>query len=141
LRDLLAAAPPDAVFYVCGPHRLVDAVARNAEKVGIDTARILVERFAASIAPDAKPVEVELRRSGKTLQVPSDQTILDAALAAGVEAPYSCRAGNCKTCAVKVLEGEPDHRDTALTPAERERQHLMCPCISRARGERLVLDL
>jgi hypothetical protein len=141
IEALLAAAPPDAVFYVCGPYRLVDAVARNAEKAGIDTARIRVERFTASIALDAKPVEVELRRSGKTLQVANDQTILDAALAAGVEAPYSCRAGNCKTCAVKVLEGEPDHRDTALSPAERERQHLMCPCISRAKGERLVLDL
>ncbi len=141
IEALLAAAPPDAVFYVCGPHRLVDAVAKNAEKVGIDTARIRVERFAASIALDANPVEVELRRSGKTLHVTANDTILDAALAAGVDAPYSCRAGNCKTCAVKVLEGEPDHRDSALSPAEREQQHLMCPCISRAKGERLVLDL
>lgn len=136
---LLAAAPPEAVFYVCGPHRLVDAVAKGAASVGIDRARIRVECFAASIPLDAKPVEVELRRSGKTLQVGSDQTILDAVLAAGVAAPHSCRAGHCRTCAVKVLAGEPDHRDTALSPAERE--HSMCPCISRAKGERLVLDL
>jgi ferredoxin-NADP reductase/predicted pyridoxine 5'-phosphate oxidase superfamily flavin-nucleotide-binding protein len=141
IEALLAAAPPDAVFYVCGPQRLVDAVARNADMVGVDSARIRVERFAASIALDAQPVEVELRRSGRTLQVASNQTILDAVLAAGVDAPYSCRAGNCKTCAVKVLEGEADHRDIALSAAEREQQHLICPCISRAKGERLVLDL
>jgi ferredoxin-NADP reductase/predicted pyridoxine 5'-phosphate oxidase superfamily flavin-nucleotide-binding protein len=138
---LLAAAPPDAVFYVCGPQRLVDAVARAAESAGIEPARIRVERFAASIAPDAEPIEVELRRSGRTLRVAADQTILDAALAAGIDARHGCRAGNCGTCAVRVLEGQPDHRDSALSQAERERQHLMCPCVSRANSERLVLDL
>jgi len=138
---LLAAAPADAVFYVCGPHRLVDAVADAAGALGIGSARIRVERFAASIAPDAKPVEVELRRSGKTLQVAADQTILDAALAAGVDAPYSCRAGDCKTCAVRVLDGEPDHKDSGLSPTERDQHRLMCPCVSRAKGNRLVLDL
>jgi predicted pyridoxine 5'-phosphate oxidase superfamily flavin-nucleotide-binding protein/ferredoxin len=56
-----------------------------------------------------------------------------------VDAPHGCRAGHCRTCAVEVLAGEPDHRDTALLPAERE--HSMCLCISRANGERLVLDL
>lgn len=138
---VLAAAPADAMFYVCGPHRLVEAAMRAAAALGIEADRMRIERFAASISPDAKPIEVELRRSGKTLQVAKDQTILDAALAAGVDAPYSCRAGNCKACAVKVLDGEPDHRDSALSPAERDAQRLMCPCISRARGERLMLDL
>lgn len=138
---LLTAAPPEALFYACGPHRLLDAVARCAGKAGIDPARVRVERFAASIAPDAGPIEVALRRSGRTLQVARDQTILDAALAAGVEARYGCRAGTCGTCAVAVLEGEPDHRDRVLSPAEREHGHLMCPCISRATGGRLVLDL
>ena len=138
---VVSAAPSDAVFYVCGPHRLVDAVVAAAARLEIDADRIRVERFAASIAPDAKPIEVELRRSGRTLQVASDQTILDAALAAGVDAPNSCRAGNCKTCAVRVLDGEPDHRDSVLSPAERDEHRLMCPCISRAKGERLVLDL
>jgi hypothetical protein len=141
IEALLAAAPADAVFYVCGPHRLVGRVLKTAETLEIDAARVHVEHFAASIAPEAKPIEVELRRSGKTLQVASDQTILDAALAAGVDAPYSCRAGNCKACAVKVLDGEPDHRDAALSPAERDQHRLMCPCISRAKGGRLVLDL
>jgi ferredoxin-NADP reductase/predicted pyridoxine 5'-phosphate oxidase superfamily flavin-nucleotide-binding protein len=138
---VLAAAAPEAVFYVSGPHRLIDAVVKSAAMLGFDVGRIRIERFAASIAFDAKPVEVELRRSGKTLQVASDQTILDAVLAAGVEAPYGCRAGHCRTCAVKVLDGEPSHRDTALSLDERGEQRLMCPCISRAIGDRLVLDL
>ncbi|TDJ25609.1 MAG: 2Fe-2S iron-sulfur cluster binding domain-containing protein, partial [Gammaproteobacteria bacterium] len=53
----------------------------------------------------------------------------------------SCKAGNCKSCAVKVLSGEPDHRDSALSTLEREEQRLMCPCVSRATGDHLVLDI
>jgi hypothetical protein len=40
-----------------------------------------------------------------------------------------------------VLEGIPEHRDSVLTKAERERAGLMCICVSRAQSERLVLDL
>lgn len=141
IHRVLSTAPVDAVFYVCGPHRLIDAAVRTGAALGIDPDRIRVERFAASIAPDARPIEVELRRSGRKLHVSSDQTILDAALTAGIEAPYSCRAGTCKTCAVKVLDGEPEHRDSALSPAERDRHRLICPCVSRAKSDRLVLDL
>ena len=141
IHRVLSTAPVEAVFYVCGPHRLIDAAVRTGAALGIDPDRIRVERFAASIAPDARPIEVELRRSGRKLRVSSDQTILDAALAAGIEAPYGCRAGTCKTCAVKVLDGEPEHRDSALSPAERDRHRLICPCVSRAKSDRLVLDL
>ena len=67
--------------------------------------------------------------------------VLDAMLDAGVNALYSCRVGVCKTCAVKVLDGEADHRDSALSTAERDQDQLMCPCVSRASGECLVLDI
>ncbi len=86
-------------------------------------------------------VEVKLRLSNKVVQVPGNQSVLDAVRGAGVDAAFDCRAGNCKTCAVRVLEGDPDHRDTALSEAERERGKLMCICVSRANSERLVLDL
>lgn len=137
---ILAAAPTDAMIYVCGPARLIDAVELAAALLHIAPHRIRFERFVAHVHADSRPIEVELRRSGRRLNVPAHQTILDAMLEAGIDAPFSCKAGTCKTCALKVLAGEPDHRDCALTPAERERQGLICPCISRARGEFLALD-
>ena len=141
LAQILAAAPADSVFYLCGPARLLDAVTGVARNLGISCERIRFERFEAAIAADAKPVQVELRRSGLQLQVPADQSILDAVLEAGVDAPYSCKLGDCKTCAVKVLEGEAEHRDNSLSDYEREQQGLMCPCVSRATGDKLVLEL
>lgn len=141
LSSILQSAPKDAVFYVCGPDRLIEAVSAVAEVLDIEQDRVVSERFSAVIATDAKPIIVNLKQSGKQLEVAADQTILDAVLEAGVETPFSCRVGGCKSCAVKVLEGEPDHQDTALTEAEREDDQLMCPCVSRAKGEHLVLDI
>jgi ferredoxin-NADP reductase/predicted pyridoxine 5'-phosphate oxidase superfamily flavin-nucleotide-binding protein len=139
---LLDALAPDTVIYVCGPARLMEAVLAAARHRNIDPEQVRFERFAAP-TPKAedRPIIVELRRSGKTLQVRADQSILDAAIEAGVDPLYDCKAGICGTCAVKVLAGEPDHRDTALSPAERDRAGLFCTCVSRARGDRLVLDL
>lgn len=136
---ILSTSPADAVFYVCGPHRLIDDVVKQAEALQINPERIRFERFSAAPAANAQPIEVELRRSGVQIQVGRDQSILDAMLDAGVDAPFSCKAGICKSCAVTVLEGEPEHRDSVLTPAEQ--QTSICPCISRAKGKRLVLDI
>ncbi len=141
IERILSTAPHDSVFCVCGPARLIDAVERIATSLGIATDRIRFERFIAAVPTHSKPIHLELRRSGKQLRVPAEQSILDAMLEAGIDAPYSCKAGSCKTCVVKVLAGEPDHRDSALSVDERESQRLMCPCISRAQSDHLSLDI
>jgi len=139
--ELLSSAPVDAIFYVCGPERLIDAVSTAATELRIDAHRIRYERFSAAAIIDAKPIQLELRRSGKQIEVAAGQSILDAMLDAGVDALYSCRSGSCRTCAVKLLDGEPDHRDSALSEIEREQDRLFCPCVSRAQGDNLVLDI
>jgi ferredoxin-NADP reductase/predicted pyridoxine 5'-phosphate oxidase superfamily flavin-nucleotide-binding protein len=141
IEQLLSAAPEDAIFYICGPERLIDAVSAAAAELNIDAHRIRYERFSAAAITNSKPIQLELRRSGKQIEVQADQSILDAILDAGIEAAYSCRTGSCKTCAVKLLEGKPDHRDAALSTVEHERDQLFCPCVSRAQGDKLVLDI
>jgi ferredoxin-NADP reductase/predicted pyridoxine 5'-phosphate oxidase superfamily flavin-nucleotide-binding protein len=141
IEQLLSEAPADAIFYICGPERLIDAVSAAATKLNIDPHRIRYERFSAAAIADSKPIQVELRRSGKQIKVAADQSILDAILDAGINALYSCRSGSCRTCAVKLLDGEPDHRDAALSETERKQDQLFCPCVSRAQGDNLVLDI
>ncbi len=141
IERVLTAAPDDAVFYVCGPGRLIDAVVRAASGLKINADRIRFERFASGVPADSRPIQLELRRSGKQFQVPAHQSLLDAMMEAGVDASFGCRAGSCKSCAVKVLAGEPDHRDSTLSAAEREGERLMCPCVSRATSDHLVLDV
>jgi len=139
---LLTDAPGDAVFYVCGPDRMLEAIRRAAADLGIAANRVRFERFVARSAESGDTAfDVHLARSNKTVRVESDQTILDALIDADVDADYSCRSGTCGTCAVKVLDGSPLHRDSTLSDAERDQAGLMCTCVSRAASERLVLDL
>lgn len=134
-------APRDAVFYICGPAGLIAAARNAAEHRGIGKERVRFEHFTIQASVADQAVEIELRSSGRILHVPADQTVLQALQHAGVAVRHECGAGTCGTCAVKVLEGVPDHRDTVLTPAEKDQAGLMCVCISRAKTNRLVLDL
>ncbi|MEU9110496.1 PDR/VanB family oxidoreductase [Streptomyces sp. NPDC048483] len=140
LAAVLADAPPHAAVYCCGPDPLMDAVAALLpEGLTLHT-----ERFApAAPAPAGEnaPFEVELRRTGRTVTVPADTSVLRAIRDQALpDLPYSCEQGFCGTCQQRVLAGEVAHRDELLTDAERDDSLLIC--VSRAReGERLVLDL
>jgi len=142
IEAVVARAAPEAVFYVCGPARMIEAVRAAAQAARIAAERVRFERFVAATARAGDmPVTVRLRKSRKVITVAADRSILDAVQAAGVDAPSSCRIGNCRTCAVKVLAGTPDHRDEALTSEERNGEGLMCICVSRATTSELTLDL
>jgi ferredoxin-NADP reductase/predicted pyridoxine 5'-phosphate oxidase superfamily flavin-nucleotide-binding protein len=141
LPALIAAAPGEAIFYVCGPARLIDAMHAAATACDVPPDRVRHERFAVPAVTGDRALVVELKRSGRTVQVRAEQSILDAVQAAGVDAPAACRTSTCGTCAVKVLDGEPEHRDSVLTREERTSGRKMCICVSRAHGERLELDL
>jgi len=140
MKQEMMQAENDTVFYVCGPSSLIDAVIALGHSLNIDPERIRFERFGHSISREAKPIRVEFSKSNAVIQVGKDQTILDAALAAGIEIPFSCKNGDCKTCAVKVIEGKVQHFDNSLSEHERLNENLMCPCVSRAIDDNLVLD-
>ena len=80
---------------------------------------------------------------GKTLFFPvgANEILLDAALRNGIKIPLDCREGVCGTCETRILEGEAAHNDQYLSDDEKAAQQTMMICVSRARGERLVLDL
>jgi len=139
---VLSAAPADAVFYVCGPEGLINDVRRMADRLKIDAKRVRYELFSTA-TPEAgdQVFQVHLARSGTDVTVAHDQTFLDALLDAGIDTDYGCKSGTCGACALKVLDGTPLHRDSVLSDGERQQAGLMCPCISRANGERLVIDL
>ncbi len=139
LTALLAAPIDETHVYVCGPAGMIRAARNLASKQGWRPEQIHFESFGGSAQADDRPIRVELARSQMSLQVAASQSILDAMLEAGAWAQYECKRGECGMCMTPVLEGEPDHRDVFLAESDRER--FMCTCVSRAKGDRLVLDL
>ncbi|GCB44143.1 flavodoxin reductases (ferredoxin-NADPH reductases) family 1 [Streptomyces sp. NL15-2K] len=68
-------------------------------------------------------------------------SVLEAVEDAGVPMMSSCEEGICGTCETMVLSGAIDHRDSVLNDQERAAGNSMMICVSRAKGDRLVLDL
>jgi ferredoxin-NADP reductase len=130
-------------YYACGPSPMLDAFTAACDTLGYGNAHI--ERFSA-----AQPVEeigsdrgftVRLQRSGKEFAIAPGQSILTVLLDAGMQPSFSCQDGFCGSCETAILEGEPEHRDSVLSDAERASGKTMMICVSGSRGDRLVLDL
>jgi ferredoxin-NADP reductase len=142
LEQLIRNANPTGTIFCCGPEPLIKAVETISRELGL--AEPHVERFspgeAVAQAGDSG-FEVELAKTGITLQVGPHQTILDAAEQSGVCLAASCREGVCGTCEIPVLAGEIDHRDSILSEAEKQAGRSMMICVSRARSTKLVLNV
>jgi ferredoxin-NADP reductase len=143
LATILAEPRDDVQIYSCGPGPLLDAL--ESASAHWPAGSLHTERFTAKDIPASAGAldsfEVVCQRSGITLKIGADQSILDAADHAGIKVLSSCRAGVCGTCDVDVLEGQPDHRDSVLSAAEKAENEFMLVCISRSLSPRLVLDM
>lgn len=137
--DLDFSVAEGTAVYCCGPASLLAAVEERSADWPVGALHI--ERFKPLAGGAAESFEVELASSGRTLTVPADRSVLATLRAAGLSVLSSCEEGTCGTCETGVLDGVPDHRDTVLTPAEREVGDIMMICVSRARTARLVLDI
>ena len=144
--DLHGALPgheEGLLVYCCGPEGLLAAVEEHT--ADWPAGALQVERFKAKTRPEPedgeRPLELFCQRSNTAVSVPADCSLLDALESAGISVPNSCRDGICGTCETKVIEGVPDHRDFLLSAAEQAAGKSMMVCVSRAKSDRLVLDL
>lgn len=141
---LLCDRPEDAEVYCCGPAGLISAVRTATSDWPPGTVHF--EYFAADPAlalneTSNRSFQVVIARTGAVYEVPPDKSILDVLLAHGIEVAHLCQEGYCGSCITSVLDGIPDHRDTVLDHAEKAGNRLITVCCSRAKSDRLVLDL
>ncbi|MCP2339779.1 PDR/VanB family oxidoreductase [Actinomadura rupiterrae] len=130
---LLASATPGTAVHVCGPSPMIDAI-RAALPAD---ATLHYERFAPAPITDGKPFEVELKSSGRVLQIPATRSALDVIKEEKPDVAYSCRQGFCGTCKTRILSGAADDR----APSDPAGDNTMLICVSRATQGRLTLDL
>jgi p-toluenesulfonate methyl-monooxygenase reductase component TsaB len=140
LQALLGESTWDAV-YACGPAGLLDAIEQATGHWPAGSVRM--ERFKAQAQDHSSHTafQLVLAKSQKTVEVGADESPLEALERIGIDHPYACREGLCGTCEVRVLEGQPDHKDNVLSAQERTAGQRFIPCISRCSGPQLVIEL
>ena len=123
LEEAIPALVPDAAevdgWFICGPGPMMDAAEGVLLDRGVPKERIHIERFTADRPPEAvaremaqlqtqaEGVSVSVTLDGRTRRVPfAAGNILDSARAAGLPAPFACKAGVCATCRAKVTKGK-----------------------------------
>jgi phthalate 4,5-dioxygenase reductase subunit len=131
--------PGRAQVYCCGPRGLMESVADMSghwptEAIHFESFGADASQFAANV-----PFTVQLQRSGTTVPVSADQSILEALRAHGHSVPSSCESGTCGSCRTRLIAGEVEHRDMVLLDEEKQDQIMVC--VSRSCGGELVLDL
>ncbi len=137
---VLEQRPLGTHVYLCGPDAMQRMFYDAALGLGYPRGNVHFERFSRVRHDDDKPFTVTLARQKRTIQVGALDSLLDALLQAGLDVPYSCRAGGCGTCCLPVIEGEVEHRDFFLSDEEKETHQEILPCVSRALTKHLVLD-
>ena len=152
LTSMIPAALVDHAF-ICGPEGMIGDVEATLRQLGLPEDRIHTERFLsvqggrprkrAKIAADAPPAHVAaLIVDGKRRNVPvaAGETVLDAALRAGMDLPFACKGGMCSTCRARIAEGEVSMDvNYSLEPWEIEAGFVLT-CQSHPKSARLVVD-
>ncbi len=141
LGHVVTSAPSGAGIYACGPAPMLDVIAKLVGER--EDVQLHVERFEPrpKVLSTPRPFSVLASRSGVSLDVASNRSLLQSLEAAGIRLPSGCRSGICGACEVPVIQGAVDHRDDVLTEQQRERSKVMMACVSRAADESLVLDV
>ncbi len=148
--QLLQALAPDLrerEVFTCGPPPYMGAVRQMLRAAGVDPARCHEESFELGGVPvmpavadaGASTFAVEFRRSGRVVECPADDTVLQAGLRAGVALPSSCGEGMCGTCKNTLLAGQVDMRHNGGIRPREIALHKILLCCSRPLGD-LVID-
>jgi ring-1,2-phenylacetyl-CoA epoxidase subunit PaaE len=156
---LLPVASMDEVF-ICGPEAMIEATEKALLDAGVRPDRVHTERFtsptlealspgqrqavvlghpavrtvgdvALTVVLDGKPHELRMNR---------EERVLDVALNAGLDLPWSCRGGVCCTCRAKVLEGAVAmEKNFTLEPWETDKGFVLS-CQARPTTDRVVVS-
>ncbi len=142
LAAAIAAAPPNAHLYCCGPNPMLKAFEAAVADRPHD--HVHVEYFTPKAEAEAGTLGgfwVELARSGEEYYIPEGKKILEVLYEAGVDVDYSCELGICGECVTRVISGIPEHHDSVLSEEEQATNEKVMICCAGCKSERLVLDM
>lgn len=133
-------------FFLCGPKGLMESARDILHSLGIPDTQILQESFGGgpstfgSADGERTTGTLSFARSHKSCGISTGRTLLEEAEANGIFIPFSCRQGQCGTCAVRLLRGDVHmEAEDGLSPQLKEQGYIL-PCVAHAGGD-ITLDI
>lgn len=145
--------------YVCGPNGIIKATEHACNTIGLPSENFHREYFTAKSAEDMESANVgntgqdellqpgeiatvEMKSEGKkiTFNCKYNETVLDAALNAGGDPPYSCLVAACSTCRALVKSGSVEMRDRDALSDKEIAKGFVLTCQAMPRSKNIVLD-
>jgi len=135
-------------YFICGPEGMMESVRRAMDKHAIDPLHVFQEYYhtpldrmleqlshekvqengqdISGISPDPHRVKIHLNDEWHQIEVKPEQSILDAALEHGLDAPYSCKGGICTTCKALCTSGKVGMKvDMGLSEQDKEDGYIL----------------
>lgn len=142
------AGSPAVESFICGPAPFMAVVKESLSEAGVPRERIHLEVFQslsgdpftddadAAVATlhddtDAATVHVDLDGHAHQLRWPRRATLVETMLAAGLDVPYSCREGQCGSCAATLVRGQVDMASCDILEADDIADGLILGCQAR----------
>ena len=140
-------------YFLCGPGEMIDNVNQFLKDSGTESNKIHFERFTSGISSKknrVKDIKNEEIISNVMVSVDGDDfefklsskgdTILDAAMNAGADVPFSCKGGVCCVCKAKVIEGKVRMDQNYSLSEEEVAQGYVLGCQSHPESDHVVVD-
>jgi ring-1,2-phenylacetyl-CoA epoxidase subunit PaaE len=140
----------DNEYFICGPGPMMENVVNALKDLKIPEPKVHIEYFTTPVnAEEIKPSEdvvsgaratIILDGDEREVVLQGDETVLEAALRIGLDAPYACQGGSCCTCRALLQEGEVDMAVNYALSASEVKQGFILTCQSRPKTNHVVVN-
>ena len=135
-------------FYLCGPEEMIQSVSEVLKEKNIAEKDIKFELFSATTKENAidtskndhTQITVLVDGDEATFEMSSKQTLLEAALKQGIDAPYSCQGGICSSCLARVTKGTAEMKKNAILTDSEIAEGLILTCQAHPTSSEIYID-
>lgn len=134
-------------FYICGPEQMIETVKDVLKEHGVKDTSVHFELFTTSkedpkaiSADGTTEITVIVDEEETTFNMSQKKTILEAALAENIDAPYSCQGGICSSCIARIKEGKAVMRQNNILTDNEIAESLTLTCQAQPTSSKIVID-
>ena len=135
-------------FYLCGPEEMINTVSKVLKEHNIKDSAIKFELFSSSSVENTEAssheghtkITIMVDDEETTFEMSQKQTILEAALKQGVDAPYSCQGGICSSCLARLKSGTAVMKKNSILTDSEIAEGLVLTCQAHPTSETVVVD-